>query len=147
VFQIVDDVNVQCGFYYYIGAGIAIALKKITTPPGSIAGAGAFTNFTASRPVRLASFEGEANFFQSPGASIGSHSLGGQAYIGPVSSRLRAMPGVRMTVLNPQVIPVSTGSGFGAGLGSVSTGKLSTPVIFKPGECCGAPGGVCSRLK
>lgn len=147
VFQIVDDANVQCGVYYYIGAGVAVSIKGITTPPGSIAGAGAFTPFVASRPIRLASFEGEANFFQSPGVSVGSHSLGGQAYIAPESSRLRAMPGVRMTVLSPQVIPVATGSGFGAGLGSVSTGKLSAPIIFKVGECCGAPGGICTLFK
>jgi hypothetical protein len=92
--------------------------------------------------------QGDAVVFQIvDGVSIGSHSLGGQAYIGPSSPRLRAMPGVNKTVLDPQVIPVSTGKGFGLGLGSASTGELSAPIIFKPGECCGAPGGVCSRFK
>lgn len=147
VFQIVDDTNTQCGLFLYIGGGISISIKGITTAPGSIAGAGAFTPFTTTRPVRLAAFEGAASFYQNPGAAWGSHSIGGQAYIAPSSPRLAVMPGVNKTVLNPEVIPVATGSGFGAGLGSASGGKFWPPAIFKPGECCGAPGGVCSRFK
>jgi hypothetical protein len=76
VFQIVDDVQGQCGVFYYLGAGISIPGLKVSTP-GSISNASPFVEFTTIRPVFLDSFTGEASFYQNPGASIGPYSVGG----------------------------------------------------------------------
>lgn len=146
VFQIVDDTIGACGVYYYVGGGLALSIKGITTPPGSIGGAGSFSLFTTIRPVTLDDFEGEASYFQDPSVTVGSHSLGGNVHLGFSSTRLRQFPGLRATVVRPSVVTLGTGSGFGAGLGSVTTGRLSAPVKFAVGECCRAPGGVCSRF-
>jgi hypothetical protein len=146
VFQIVDDVQGQCGVFYYLGAGISIPGLKISTP-GSISNASPFVEFTTTRPVYLNSFTGEADFFQDPGASVGPYSVWGTVYLGPLSTKLRRLPGTRSTVVVPEVIPMSPGSGFGIGLGSVSSGALSQPVKFAPGQCCRAKGGTCTLLK
>jgi hypothetical protein len=146
VFQIVDVTNVQCGVYYYLGAGVSIPGLKFSLP-GSIAKAGPFADFSTSRPVWLDSFTGEASVYQNPGASVGPLSIGGTVYLAPTSPRLRRLPGTRSTVVVPELIPMSTGSGFSLGLGSLSTGSLSPPVKFLPGDCCGAKGGICTGLK
>jgi hypothetical protein len=146
VFQIVDDDRGQCGLCYYLGAGIAIA-AKIPTSPGSIASAGSFEGFTTSRRVYLEDFEGEAELSISPGVAVGSLSLGGTLYFSPLGKRLLALPGTRKTVLNESPLALTSGNGFSVGLGSSSSGKLSAPAVFGPGDCCKAPGGVCTRFK
>jgi hypothetical protein len=146
VFQIVDDVQGQCGVYFYFGAGISIPGLKISLP-GSISSASPFVNFTTTRPVRLESFAGEASFYQNPSATVGPISIGGTVYLAPSSARLRRLPGTRSTVVVPEVIPMSPGSGLGIGLGSASTGTLLQATKFAPGDCCKAKGGTCTRFK
>ncbi len=141
VVQILDLKRNLCGVYYYIGGGLSIPSGKITLPPGSLSGVGAFTDFTTSHDVTLSDFEGEASLMQSPGAAIGSHSVGGTMYLALQARPLLALPGTRKTIVSPDPIPVGGGSGFGIGLGSSSTGKLSKPVIFE--KCCGGVAGGC----
>ena len=144
VFQILDVARKLCGVYYYIGAGFGIAVPKIPAP-GSIASAGPYTDFNTTRGVSLSDFEGEAGYHQNPGLTLRGVSVGGKVYLSPASKRLIALPGTRKTILKPDPIPMSTGSGFSIGLGSTSTGRLSKPVIFKP--CCGGSGGGCTFMK
>jgi hypothetical protein len=147
VFQIVDVDKGQCGMYYYLGVGIAIAVAKIPTSPGSIASAGDFQDYKTSRPVYLEDYEGAADLSISPGLAVGSLSLGGTLYFSPQAHKLLALPGTHKTVVNDSApIPLTTGNGFSVGLGSSSSGKLSKPVIFGPGECCKAPGGKCTKF-
>jgi hypothetical protein len=143
-FQIRDVAKNACGVYYYLGGGISIPVPFVPAP-GSIAGAGPFKDFKTTKGVSLAAFEGEASFYQNPGLTLRGFSVGGTVYLSPTSRHLIALPGTRKTVVDPPLIPMSTGSGFSIGLGSASSGKLSKPVILKP--CCGAPGGLCTLMK
>jgi hypothetical protein len=147
VFQVIDDDNKQCALFNYMGAGLTVAIKKIPTPPSSVGAAASWTKITASRPVELAAFAGAATVSQNPGITVGDTSYGGQVYLSFRSNALRKNPKLAQSVITPQPVDVPTGAGLGVGLGSHSGGRMSDPAIFKSGECCGAPGGVCARFK
>lgn len=148
--HIVDDDNRTCGVYQYAGAGLGFPNPiPHSSFPLSAAAAGAFSSFTSSRPLQLTAFTGDANLWAAPGVSVGSKSIGGQYQIVFNSQHLKLIQGLQATVLHPPVIPISTGKSFGLGFstGSLGAGALSTPSIKDPGECCGAPDGVCTKVR
>ncbi|MGK9234101.1 hypothetical protein KXS07_17510 [Inquilinus limosus] len=119
-FEIVDTRRNVGARFLFLGAGLS-APNPIPGLPVSQTKAGDFTPFRTSAPVRLADFEGWAQLFQDPGATLGPLSVWGTLRLSIESDRL-ATAGARVM---PSTIPIPGGWGLQTpSLGSASMGRL-----------------------
>ena len=127
-FEIVDVVRRLRSLFGYSGAGLA--LPTLLPAFLSVSATGPFKSFTTSRSESLSSFDGAAQVYQDPGITVGPGSAGGTLRLVLESRTLVS----HVTLVNPSIIPIAGGTGFGVGTGSATRGTLrmlfkATPVV------------------
>lgn len=106
LFEINDLTNNRIGYFYFLGAGVAIGVKL---PPVTPTVAGPYRCFSTNKPVCLENFQGQASFGQPP--TIGPLSAGPAilGFEGPIIGRTSW----GQVGTNPKYIPIQTGSTIG----------------------------------
>lgn len=123
-FEIIDIRRSIGAKFLYFGEGMTIPLPLPGLPVSQV-GAGGFTSFRTSAPVRLVDFDGTAELYQDPGAALGPFSAGGTYRLSIESKSL--------TRAGAWVIPSIIAMSGGWGLETPSTGSATFGLLKMQG--------------